>query len=1270
MTRYDIPKDIQDPDLKVIKVPTGVQMWTLRGFVILGLLALAHFLYWFIDKDHIGYAPLFWVLAFAFGFRILKILHEWYHYVSMSAPERPETNKEWQVDMITTYVPGEPYDMLLETLEAMVNVRYPHKTYLCDEGNDPFLIEKCKELGVIHSYRGPDKKNAKAGNVNYCLKHHCDGEIAVILDPDHVPSPDFLDRVIPYFEDEEIGFVQCIQAYKNRNESFIAKGAAEQTYHFYGPMMMSMNTYGTVQAIGANCSFRRSALDSIGGHMPGLSEDMHTAMRLHAKGWKSVYVPEALTRGLVPATLSGYYQQQLKWSRGSFDLLVHVVPKLIRDFSWRQAIHYILIPLYFLSGLIGLIDIAVPILALVTARSPWHVEMVELLQAALPILLLTVIIRQYVQRFVLEEHERGFHFMGGALLFGTWWINLIGLIYTFFNVKVPYIPTPKDDEKVDEWKISWPNFLAIFVSLSAVIYGLSIDWSPYSMVMATYAGINVFMLSFIVIVSQQKTLSKFYGWLYGGKGILAQLRSGWYHIRHALIYPILRNAGISAALLIGMVLVAFTFLKVERDFDMTREGNVTSAQTREFYSGQYLSGMGTLTTDTEQVDPAAPNLVAVRTALTPEGWDVSTWESLSHKLTEGQIPLIEIQLKGIDTDSETPAWDAFIRGAYQLQWERMAWYFRTWKTPVVIQPHLVIPDSVPPLRAEAYRLAWAEMVRIVRNEGAWNVLWSWPQTEHTELFPGKYWVDYRHMAMDQYVRDTSQTQWNHIPLFLTSTGGKAEDLGQWQEDGAVHAVIIKSKKENAQQSISIKELLQFQQEVLGLKEQTYLLSKVGVEKENVESMQVVPVRMEEPMAPTSGVQLTQGPEGWTLSVDGAPFFIKGISYNPAHDWRDGFTPLTRHKLEEDFEAIKEMGANTIRRYTPGVYDVNILRAAEAADLKILYGFWFDPAIDYSQDEEAKAKYRAQIIETIQELRGNPTILGWNLGNETFFKLSMVYPPVKRVLVQKAYLAFIEELAQMVKELDPYHPVFASLAHYDGLDGALYAMESYVPSVQILSVNTHYEAQLAEVDTLMRKFCAGRPYLVSEFSPGGYWDADYTEQDVWGNIIEPSPYQKAQAYHKHWNKYIEGNQGNNLGGIAYCWQDRLEGTLTWFGITDHMGRKTPSYYALKAAWKDEEVVFPLADLRLTSPLVIPNGVIPFLPFRSVSANNPREDLTYEWKIIPEGSLDAVDWGSVSNEWKMLKIDLPIPDGKYRVHLSIYDREGNVVQASKAFKIPYP
>jgi cellulose synthase (UDP-forming) len=108
--------------------------------------------------------------------------------------------------------------------------------------------------------------------------------------------------------------------------------------------MMTMNSYGTVNAIGANCVFRRKALDSIGGHAPGLSEDMHTAMQLFAKGWKSIYVPQIFSKGLVPSSLTSFYKQQLKWSRGTLDLLVTVFPKLFRHFTWRQRIHFGVLP--------------------------------------------------------------------------------------------------------------------------------------------------------------------------------------------------------------------------------------------------------------------------------------------------------------------------------------------------------------------------------------------------------------------------------------------------------------------------------------------------------------------------------------------------------------------------------------------------------------------------------------------------------------------------------------------------------------------------------------------------------------------------------------------------------------------------------------------------------------------------------------------------------------------------------------------------------------
>ena len=86
--------------------------------------------------------------------------------------------------------------MIKQTLEAMVKVKYPHTTYLCDEGDDPELKALCEQLGVIHVYRGEDKSNAKAGNINYALRNLADGEITVILDPDHVPHPDFLHEML------------------------------------------------------------------------------------------------------------------------------------------------------------------------------------------------------------------------------------------------------------------------------------------------------------------------------------------------------------------------------------------------------------------------------------------------------------------------------------------------------------------------------------------------------------------------------------------------------------------------------------------------------------------------------------------------------------------------------------------------------------------------------------------------------------------------------------------------------------------------------------------------------------------------------------------------------------------------------------------------------------------------------------------------------------------------------------------------------------------
>jgi cellulose synthase (UDP-forming) len=235
------------------------------------------------------------------------------------------------------------------------------------------------------------------------------------------------------------------QAYHNVPESFVAHAAAEQTFTFYGPTMQGMHGTGTAVAIGANCTFRRTALESIGGHGIGLAEDLVTSIRLHAAGWQSVYVPEVLARGLVPADLDSFQRQQLKWSRGVHDVLFREYPRAFRRLTLHQKISYLMIGSYYLVGLTTLIYLTIPLIYLWLGAQPAVFFLAEYLQHALPIGVLGAIIYRFAQRWLCDPvRERGWHWRGTLLKVGSWNIYLRGLILALRGVDVPYIPTRKE----------------------------------------------------------------------------------------------------------------------------------------------------------------------------------------------------------------------------------------------------------------------------------------------------------------------------------------------------------------------------------------------------------------------------------------------------------------------------------------------------------------------------------------------------------------------------------------------------------------------------------------------------------------------------------------------------------------------------------------------------------------------------------------------------------------------------------------------------------
>ncbi|MDQ3047307.1 MAG: glycosyltransferase [Bacteroidota bacterium] len=1235
----------------------------IRLLIAFGLVVMLVFVVWFIRPEHIGFGPIYWLLTFALLFKLIKMIHEWYHYWSVSIPVKPDWKTQFTVDVLTTACPGEPKEMIIKTLKKMVLINYPHTNYLCDEGNDPELKAVCKELGVIHVTR-EIKVNAKAGNINNALKQ-ASGEICLVLDPDHEPVPEFLDNVLPFFENPEIGFVQCVQGYSNHSESIIARGAAEQTYHFYGPMMMCMNSYGTVQAIGANCTFRREALDSIGGHAAGLSEDMHTAMQLHAKGWKSVYVPEMLTKGLVPATLSAYYQQQLKWSRGTFELLFRVFPQLYSSFTWRQKLHYFTIPMYFLFGLINFIDILIPILALCLAQVPWAVDLADFALLFLPLCGLSMMIRLFAQRWLLEKHERGFHLAGGLVRAATWWIFLIGFVYAIFNIKVPYIPTPKGDEHRNYWKLCLPNILVVLLCGVAVLYGLSIDWTPYSFAMASYSMINAGILGFVVFMSQQKFLNNAVSWLKSFSVIN--------HIQHSVtastiriqngLASLLRNGPV--AILIGLSLVFLSYNTIDES-----EENISGISEQKLFGGFYV-GSELIDHDFQNISQLSRE--TVRNIDVVSMYDTLSCERKINSLISGfskenVIPLVRLAVPSDIMDKK-----------YKPVLEEYARVFRSYGRPVFL--NVLMEGKMD----ESTRLNWQYLYTFFNDLGISNLTWVWVpgKSGSVEFYPGPLFVDWLGLDCLNYESNSQKKEWYS---FAQLYNPQREIVSKFQKPVMITSLgCIKGSSQNSWIMQAFKDVKENFKEIRsmvifnGKKEFNITNNKIysydfelqpdnnaaikevfAQEPFNKEPFLSSEFRFLKPCSSGYRSSFIQGDPGkFRMIINGKEQYIKGIGYNTGHDWRDGNMPLTRRQLEKDFSEIKKMGANTIRRYDNSIYDKNILNIAGEFDLKVLYGFWFDPKIDYYRDTLKVKQYIAEVEDQVLKFRDHPSVLAWSIGNETWGLLKHKYSKPYLTKVREHYVKMIETLAQRIHELDPTRPVFTSMEHEKyQLPGELVAFHDHAPSVDVIAINSYYKQQVSRLNHICYQFDSLRPYLISEFGPSGYWDPLFNTVSN-GLLVEETEEEKADWYKYQWENYIAPFKGSNIGGVAYCWHDRMEGSYTWFGLSDYKGRLKPGYYALKEAWTGE-LKEGMPVFRIKSPLKIQPGQV--YTFEAVADKPISKDFKYEWFIMKDEFLKKVDNIEGPDNGKTIQLKIPERVSNYRLYLYVSDTHKNVSTAS--------
>lgn len=412
------------------------------------------------------------------------------------------------------------------------------------------------------------------------------------------------------------------------------------------------------------------------------------------------------------------------------------------------------------------------------------------------------------------------------------------------------------------------------------------------------------------------------------------------------------------------------------------------------------------------------------------------------------------------------------------------------------------------------------------------------------------------------------------------------------------------------------------------------------------------------------VELRQNEEGgWTLYRGGEPYYIRGV----------GGT--------ERLDRAVAAGANSIRTWG-AAEAIAVLDEAHEHGLSVTFGLWVGQerqGFDYSDGKSVEAQL-ARFREVVRAYKDHPAILMWGVGNEN----DLFYDDFR---VWNA----IGDIAEMIHEEDPHHPVMTVTA---GLDVAeVQLIKERAPAIDIYGINTYgeliggtseyrsYGYEGADVGTRLRRAGWDGPYVIAEWGPDGHWEVPRT---TWGASIEQTSKEKALMYRLRYERGIAADSSHAIGSYVFLWGQKQETTPTWYGLFTEDGAETEVMDELQKVWTGaypenrapSMQSFTANGLERYANLVVDESDV--ITFRADVTDADGDDLRYEWELLPE-SQDIGAGGDVESrpepvrlqvttrEDGLLRIRAPRMEGPYRMFVYAYDGQGNAATANFPFYV---
>ncbi|PSS17312.1 Xyloglucan glycosyltransferase [Actinidia chinensis var. chinensis] len=242
-----------------------------------------------------------------------------------------------------------------QSIAAVCNLDWPKSKLLIqilDDSDDVITqllikeeVHKWQQEGANILYRHRViREGYKAGNLKSAMNcsYVKDYEFVAIFDADFQPTPDFLKRTVPHFEDnEELGLVQARWSFVNKDENLLTRlQNINLAFHFEVEQQVNgvfLDFFGFNGTAGV---WRIKALENSGGWLERTTvEDMDIAVRAHLHGWKFIFLNDVECQCELPESYEAYRKQQHRWHSGPMQLFRLCLPDIIRSkiSIWKKA---------------------------------------------------------------------------------------------------------------------------------------------------------------------------------------------------------------------------------------------------------------------------------------------------------------------------------------------------------------------------------------------------------------------------------------------------------------------------------------------------------------------------------------------------------------------------------------------------------------------------------------------------------------------------------------------------------------------------------------------------------------------------------------------------------------------------------------------------------------------------------------------------------------------------------------------------------------------